>query len=97
MIRRAKMLIRLAQRANRRSDDTEFVKLLGTAPVSRNFGYDRGLPVDRYYIEGFLDRHKSDVRGHVLEVGDDSYTRRYGGDRVTPFCTIEWRKQSFPL
>jgi SAM-dependent methyltransferase len=52
-------------------------------PVSREWGYDRGLPVDRYYIEGFLARHAEDVRGRVLEVGDDSYTRRYGGDRVT--------------
>lgn len=51
-------------------------------PVSRAFGFDRGLPVDRHYIEGFLARHAGDVRGRVLEVGDDSYTRRFGGDRV---------------
>ncbi|HEX7185059.1 MAG TPA: glycosyltransferase [Thermoanaerobaculia bacterium] len=51
-------------------------------PVSRAFGFDRGLPVDRHYIEGFLARHAEDVRGRVLEVGDDSYTRRFGGDRV---------------
>jgi SAM-dependent methyltransferase len=38
--------------------------------------------VDRYYIEAFLDRHAGDVRGCVLEVGDDAYTRRFGGDRV---------------
>jgi len=54
-----------------------------TSPVSRNWGYDRGLPVDRHYIEDFLERHQADVRGRVLEVGDDSYTRRFGGDRVT--------------
>ncbi|HEX6050119.1 MAG TPA: hypothetical protein VFZ21_12650, partial [Gemmatimonadaceae bacterium] len=52
-------------------------------PISRAFGYDRGGPVDRYYIEGFLARYASDVRGRVLEVGDDSYTRRFGGNRVT--------------
>jgi glycosyltransferase involved in cell wall biosynthesis len=54
-----------------------------TSPVSRTFGYDRGGPVDRYYIEGFLQRHRADIRGRSLEVGDDSYTRAYGGDRVT--------------
>jgi hypothetical protein len=43
----------------------------------------QGRPVDRYYIESFLSRHASDVRGRVLEVGDDSYTRKFGGDRVT--------------
>jgi SAM-dependent methyltransferase len=51
-------------------------------PLSRNYGFDRGTPVDRYYIDRFLTRHARDVRGRVLEVGDDEYTRRYGGDRV---------------
>ena len=53
-----------------------------TTPISRDFGYSRGGPVDRYYIEQFLDEHRQDVRGRVLEIGDDAYTRRYGGDRV---------------
>jgi SAM-dependent methyltransferase len=56
--------------------------LRSTKPISRWFGYERGLPIDRYYIEGFLAAHASDVRGCVLEVGDDSYTRRFGGERV---------------
>ena len=51
-------------------------------PVSRSYGFDRGTPVDRYYIDRFLTRHARDVRGSVLEVGDDAYTRRYGGDHV---------------
>lgn len=54
-----------------------------TAPVSRYFGYDRGQPVDRFYVEGFLERCRTDVRGRVMEVGDDAYTRRFGGERVT--------------
>jgi hypothetical protein len=52
-------------------------------PVSRCFGFDRGQPVDRYYIERFLEQHATDVRGRVLEVAEDSYTRRFGGNRVT--------------
>jgi SAM-dependent methyltransferase len=51
-------------------------------PISRAFGYERGRPVDRYYIENFLEAHASDIRGHVLEVGDDRYTRQFGGGRV---------------
>jgi SAM-dependent methyltransferase len=51
-------------------------------PVSREFGFDRGLPIDRYYIEQFLLAHQSDIRGRVLEIGDDAYTRQFGGDRV---------------
>jgi SAM-dependent methyltransferase len=52
-------------------------------PVSREFGYDRGLPIDRYYIERFLETHERDVAGRTLEVGDNEYTRRYGGTRTT--------------
>lgn len=60
-----------------------FGDLRRTEPISREFGYDRGQPVDRHYIEAFLGRHAGDVRGRVLEVGDDTYTRRFGGARVT--------------
>lgn len=52
-------------------------------PITRNFGYGRGTPVDRHYIEAFLDEHRSDVRGRVLEVQEDDYTRRFGADQVT--------------
>ncbi|HAZ47361.1 MAG TPA: methyltransferase [Cyanobacteria bacterium UBA11369] len=60
-----------------------FGSLRRVTPISREFGYDRGLPVDRYYIENFLARHSNDIKGRVLEIGDDSYTRQFGGDRVT--------------
>jgi SAM-dependent methyltransferase len=58
--------------------------LLGTlrwnAPVSRRFGYDRGNPVDRYYIDRFLDANRASIRGRVLEVKDSGYTDRFGTD-----------------
>lgn len=60
-----------------------FGDLRQLAPVSRHFGWDRGgLPVDRYYIERFLQQHATDIAGHVLEVRDDTYTRKFGGARV---------------
>jgi SAM-dependent methyltransferase len=52
-------------------------------PISRNFGLDRGRPIDRYYIHGFLARHSEDIRGRVLEIKDSNFTRKYGGGRVT--------------
>jgi SAM-dependent methyltransferase len=52
-------------------------------PLSRDFGREHGRPIDRHYIEGFLARHADLVRGRVLELADSSYTRRYGGARVT--------------
>lgn len=53
-----------------------------TEPVSRSFGLDRGQAIDRYYIERFLSRLKSDIRGHVLEIEDDLYASRFGGRQV---------------
>jgi SAM-dependent methyltransferase len=54
-----------------------------TRPFDETFGYGRGGPLDRVYIEEFLADHAADVRGRALEVGDPSYTLRFGGDRVT--------------
>jgi SAM-dependent methyltransferase len=51
-------------------------------PVSRQFGFDRGLPIDRYYIEKFLAQNADAIRGRVLEIGDDTYSRRFGGSKV---------------
>ena len=51
-------------------------------PFSRVLGIDRGLPIDRYYIEKFLSEHCRDIAGHVLEIGDDRYTRKFGRDKV---------------
>ncbi len=61
----------------------DFGSLRRLTPISRQFGFDRGLPVDRYYIEKFLAENKADIKGRVLEIGDNSYTRQFGGDRVT--------------
>ncbi len=61
-----------------------------TDPVSRDWGYDRGTPVDRYYIEQFVARHAADVRGVVLEVQENDLTRRVGGERVTESHVIDW-------
>lgn len=52
-------------------------------PFTRSFGYDRGRPIDRYYIEKFLSKHSSDITGHVVEIGDDRYTGQFGGKGIT--------------
>ncbi len=60
-----------------------FGDLRRTCPISYDFGFDRGLPVDRYYVEQFMSRHASSISGRVLELGDNAYTIRFGGARVT--------------
>lgn len=52
-------------------------------PISPYWGVERGQPINRYYIEKFLQRHKADIRGRVLEMKDSWYARRFGGDAVS--------------
>ena len=75
---------RLKQRERRPSvGEVSFGDLRRLRPISRKFGLNRGQPIDRYYIEAFLARQADEIRGHVLEIKDASYTRRYGGGRVS--------------
>ena len=52
------------------------------SPPSRVFGFDRGTPLDRRFIEEFLGRHAGDIRGRTLEIKDDAYTSRFGAGRT---------------
>ena len=52
-------------------------------PICRDFGCARGVPVDRYYMEQFLASQSKIIQGRVLEIAENSYTCRYGGDKVT--------------
>jgi SAM-dependent methyltransferase len=52
-------------------------------PLNAGWGFERGQPIDRYYIEDFLARQSQDIRGKALEIGDDVYLRQFGGDRLT--------------
>src|SRR4051812_29598100 len=61
----------------------QFGDLRRIAPLTRSFGYDRGQPIDRYYIEKFLSKHSSDIAGHVVEIGDNRYIKQFGGNKVT--------------
>lgn len=60
-----------------------FGDLRRVKPISQHFGFDRGQPIDRYYIEKFLSNHAADIQGRVLEIADNTYTYQFGGDRVT--------------
>ncbi len=60
-----------------------------TTPVSADWGYERGTPIDRYYIERFLEAHAADVQGRVLEIQEADYTRRFGRQRVTHSDVID--------
>jgi SAM-dependent methyltransferase len=63
-------------------------------PLTRSFGYDRGQPVDRYYIEKFLSAHSADIRGRVAEIGDDRYSNHFGEGKVS---SVEVLGQDHPF
>lgn len=58
-------------------------------PVCKSFGYSRGKPVDRYFIETFLEKHANDITGRVLEIKDAVYARRFGESRVRQFDVLD--------
>jgi len=78
-----RILKALRSREARVRKAVRFADLRRLRPISPHFGYDRGKPVDRRYIEDFLSRQTDDIKGRVLEVADGAYTVQYGGARVT--------------
>lgn len=53
------------------------------SPISKDFGSERGQEIDRYYIEKFLSSNSQVIHGDCLEIKDNMYTKKYGGEKVT--------------
>jgi SAM-dependent methyltransferase len=60
-----------------------FGALRRLTPIGGDWGFSRGFPIDRWYIERYLQGHAPEIRGRVLEVDTNLYTLKFGGDRVT--------------
>lgn len=65
--------------------------LPSTIPTSKNFGFEFGKPIDRFYIEDFLSKKSEYIKGVVCEVGDDKYTRQFetGATKIEIFHVDE--------
>jgi SAM-dependent methyltransferase len=46
--------------------------------VDPNWGFERGTPIDRVYVERFVGGHAADIHGRVLEIAAPDYTNRFG-------------------
>jgi len=55
-----------------------FIFIQKVKPYSSIFGLDRGTPIDRLYIERFLESHHTDIHSIVLEVSESTYTKKFG-------------------
>lgn len=64
------------------SDEFAWGDLKRFDPIHKDFGFSAGQPIDRFYIDQFLEQHSDDIRGCVLEIADNNYTKRFGGNRV---------------
>jgi SAM-dependent methyltransferase len=58
-----------------------FGDLARTQPLTP-WGYERGTPVDRWYLEAWLQQNASAVTGRVLEVKADQYSSSLGAAEV---------------
>lgn len=71
---------------------------LALAPVSSNYGFDRGLPVDRWYVEHYLKRFAGhpgyaggSIQGRVLEIGGREYADKFGAPAREPAIGVVHR------
>ncbi len=75
-------LVQIARRAAaavvRRRSPVNAHDLARQVPVSREFGFERGTPIDRHYIARFLQRHRNAIAGNVMEIGGTRYAREIG-------------------
>lgn len=62
----------------KRHEIVELVSKLPLVPTCRDFGFSRGTAVDRIYVEKFLEMHKQNIYGKVLEIADSTYTNKFG-------------------
>lgn len=45
--------------------------------LSNDFGFSRGTPIDRFYLEKFLLNNKEFIKGECLEFGSDFYLKKF--------------------
>lgn len=65
-----------------------------TKPLSPFVGLDRGTPIDRHFIERFLQHNAAAIKGSVIEIKDAEYTRRFGGASVTRSEILDANRQN---
>lgn len=69
----------------RRAKPVDLTSFREINSLTRNFGFDRGLPIDRYYISQFLNQNRHLIRGDVLEVAERTYATTFGQPHSRPW------------
>ena len=63
-------------------------------PFSQRFGFDRGAPVDRYYLQRFVHSIRPVVRGRCLEIGGSRWSNWLYRFNVDEFRTLQLKQSS---
>lgn len=64
-------------------------------PISRQFGFDRGTPIDRIYIENFINKNKQSIQGVVCEIAEDTYSRQFcSPNKVSKFEVLHYNNDN---
>lgn len=61
----------------RKRNPINWQSLRSIKPLHNDFGFGRGTPIDRYYIEKFLQQHAHYITGTVVEIADSTYTHKF--------------------
>ena len=72
--------LRAAYVDRRRRRPPNLGDLRRVTPIDPNWGFERGTPIDRVYVEEFVGAHAADIRGRVLEIAAPDYATRFGRD-----------------
>jgi SAM-dependent methyltransferase len=70
--------LRSAVVERRRRRPPKLGDLRRVTPIDPNWGFERGTPIDRVYVEEFVSSHAADISGRVLEIAAPDYTTRFG-------------------
>ena len=80
-----KKLSKLMKFFKRKFMKTNWNNLRKTKPISNDYGWSRGKPIDRFYIEKFLDTNKKLIKGACGEISEARYFKKYNNNLVTSF------------
>lgn len=53
-----------------------------TTPISKFFGFDRGTPIDRFYLNQFLEKKSQFIVNNVVEIEENQLSLKHGGDKI---------------
>jgi SAM-dependent methyltransferase len=95
-VRRRIRPLRAAYLDWRRRQPPRLGALRRTTPIDPNWGFERGNPIDRVYVEEFVGLHAADIHGRVLEIAAPDYTTRFGRgvERIDVLMATEGNPQA---